>query len=81
MISTLRRHWSLILGVAAVLAIWGMALMPIQVHEPVEGVYSMETDTWSRDIFTPPAQRQLTVALALRGVDYIRLGPLLPMKP
>jgi hypothetical protein len=81
MICTLRRHWWLILGVAAALTIWGVALTSIQVHESVEGVYSIETDTWSPDIFTPPAQRQLTVALALRGVDYIRLWPLPPMHP
>jgi hypothetical protein len=58
-----------------------VALTSVQVHEPVEGVYSIETDTWSLDIFTPPAQRQLTVALALRGVDYIRLWPLPPVQP
>ncbi len=43
---TLRRNWCLILGVTATLAIWGVALTSIHVHEPVEGVYSIETDTW-----------------------------------
>ncbi len=32
-------------------------------------------------IFTPQAQRQLTVALALRGVGYIRLWPWPPVHP
>jgi hypothetical protein len=79
MITILRRHWWLILGVTATLAIWGMALC--RIHEPVEGVYSIETDLCALDIFTPPMQRQFTIALACRGVDYIRLWPLPPMKP
>ena len=70
--------WLIVWGVVIVLL---PALTSVRVRERVEGIYSIETDQCSVDIFTPPAQKELTIALACRGVDYIRLWPLPPMKP
>lgn len=58
-----------------------LAIAASQPHVHIRGVYELWVVKCSVDLFTPPAQRRLTVALACPGLDFVRLWPLPPQKP
>ncbi len=68
----------------ALLAMLGLAILGVSlvsVRQPVPGIYTLLAGRCAIDVFSPKVQSQWTIAIACKGVDYIRVWPLPVVKP